>query len=110
MSTELAVIVTTHNRADLVDEALSSLAEQTWDDGTWKVVVVDNASTDSTPEVLARWAHQMPVPFEVVTANDGRGPSYARNAGVFQPPPHRRPRHAAANDRRSSSVSSIRPA
>lgn len=82
MSTELAVIVTTHNRADLVDEALSSLAEQTWDDGTWKVVVVDNASTDSTPEVLARWAHQMPVPFEVVTANDGRGPSYARNAGV----------------------------
>ncbi|MEO0494452.1 MAG: glycosyltransferase family A protein [Actinomycetota bacterium] len=82
MTAELAVIVTTHNRADLVDEALASLADQTWRDGSWKVVVVDNASTDATPEVLARWAGQMPVPFEIVTATDGRGPSYARNAGV----------------------------
>ncbi len=79
---ELTIVVVTHNRADLVDEALASIAEQTWDDGAWDVLVVDNDSTDDTPTVLDRWVDSMPVPMTVVEATEKHGPSYARNTGV----------------------------
>lgn len=79
---ELAVIVTTHNRADIVEETLSSLADQVWADGTWEIVLVDNDSTDDTPAILERWVEKMPVPTRVVTATEHHNLSYARHAGV----------------------------
>jgi glycosyltransferase involved in cell wall biosynthesis len=80
--TELTMIVTARNRADLVEDALASLAEQVWDGGDWDVVLVDNDSTDHTLEILARWADKMPVPARVVTATGRHDPSHARNVGV----------------------------
>ena len=57
MSTaEFTVIVPTHNRADLIEETLATLAEQRWDDGTWDILVLDNDCTDDTPEILADYA------------------------------------------------------
>lgn len=56
MSTEtVAVVVVTYNRADLLEGMLAGLAalERTPDG----IVVIDNASTDHTPEVLARAAN-----------------------------------------------------
>lgn len=82
MSTELTVILTAHNRADLVEETLASLAEQVWDDGAWDVVLVDNDSTDHTPQILERWADKMPVPTRIVRATARRSPAHARNVGV----------------------------
>ncbi len=79
---DLAVIVTTHNRAAQLDEALSCLSRQVWDNGTWEVLVVDNNSTDSTSEVLQRWEHAMPTDFRAISALERQGPSYARNTGV----------------------------
>lgn len=79
---ELAVILTTYNRAHLIDESLAALAEQEWGSGTWEIVLVDNNSTDHTGKVLDRWAEKMPVPARVVEATAGQGPSFARNAGV----------------------------
>ena len=78
---ELTVVLATHNRADLLDEALAALSTQEWD-GDWNIVAVDNASTDETPAVMDRWAERMPVPMRIVRATEGRGPSYARNTGV----------------------------
>jgi glycosyltransferase involved in cell wall biosynthesis len=80
--TDLSVIVTTHNRAELIDDTLAALAGQRWDDGTWDVVVVDNDSTDDTASILRGWTSRMPVPLRVVTAAERHGPSYARNTGV----------------------------
>jgi glycosyltransferase involved in cell wall biosynthesis len=78
---ELTVIVTAHNRADLVEDTLSSLADQAWD-GDWRILLVDNDSTDATPEILERWIDKMPVPTQILTATDGHSCAYARNAGV----------------------------
>lgn len=78
---ELTVAVTTCNRADVVDETLASVALQEWD-GDWDVVIVDNGSTDETPQILERWLHRMPVSARVVEASDRRGPSFARNTAV----------------------------
>lgn len=78
---ELTVILTAHNRADLVEETLSSLADQEWD-GDWDIVLVDNDSTDETPAMLERWLDKMTVPARVVTATELHNLSYARHAGV----------------------------
>ena len=64
---DLTVVVPTHNRADLIEETLAALAEQEWAGGRWDIVLVDNDSTDATPEILERWAERMPVPTRIVT-------------------------------------------
>lgn len=52
----VTVVVVTWNGAHLLDRCLASLEAQTLDRERYEVVVVDNASTDGTPELLAqRW-------------------------------------------------------
>jgi glucosyl-dolichyl phosphate glucuronosyltransferase len=51
---EISVIVCTRNRAGSLAATLESLSRQTMDDARYEVVVVDNASTDETPDVVSR--------------------------------------------------------
>ena len=78
---EVTIVLLTRNRADLVEQTLASLAEQEWD-GDWDILLVDNDSTDATPEILERWADKMPVATRVVSATEGHSCAHARNAGV----------------------------
>jgi glycosyltransferase involved in cell wall biosynthesis len=48
-----SVAVPVRNGQDFLDQALTSIASQTY--GDFEVVVSDNCSTDSTPEILAHW-------------------------------------------------------
>jgi rhamnopyranosyl-N-acetylglucosaminyl-diphospho-decaprenol beta-1,3/1,4-galactofuranosyltransferase len=50
-TTAVAIVVVTYNRADLLEKMLAGLA--LLDPAPDRVLVVDNASTDRTPEVLA---------------------------------------------------------
>lgn len=54
----LSVCIPTYNRATLLDELLSSLAPQL--DDRVEIVVSDNASSDDTADVMARWAARLP--------------------------------------------------
>ncbi len=83
---ELTLIVTAHNRADIIEDTLESLANQDWADGTWDVVLVDNDSTDATPEILQRWAAKMPVAARVIAATEQHNLSYSRNVGAAATP------------------------
>ena len=76
----LSVVVPTYNRSDLLGRALSGLLDQTASPDSYEIVVVDDGSTDATPEAVAR-----------VGAPEGRlryfrqenkGPAAARNLGV----------------------------
>src|SRR5439155_19736980 len=49
---EVSVIIVVWNRAELTLRCLAALAEQA--EVVMEVIVVDNASTDQTPELLAR--------------------------------------------------------
>lgn len=76
--TRLSVIVPVYNVEDYLDECLSSLAAQEPCD--FEAVCVDDGSTDSSPEILSKWAARVPW-IRLVTKPNG-GLSSARNAGM----------------------------
>jgi glycosyltransferase involved in cell wall biosynthesis len=71
----VSVIIPTYNRADLVMEAVASVRAQTYRD--FEILVVDDGSTDSTPEVLPAWPE-----VRMLRHPRRRGVSAARNTGV----------------------------
>ena len=65
MSETVAVVVVTHNRADLLVGMLDGLAAQTR--APDRVIVIDNGSTDHTGEVLSQRMARTEMPLDVVT-------------------------------------------
>lgn len=57
---DFSVAVCTYNRASYLDECLGSLSRQAGSSPAFEVIVVDNASTDATREVVERWARRDP--------------------------------------------------
>ncbi|KRF05673.1 hypothetical protein ASH00_09470 [Arthrobacter sp. Soil782] len=76
----VTVVVTTFNRADYLSRLLDSLGRLA--PAPAAVVVVDNASTDSTGEVLEAAAASFPVPLTVHRLTDNAGGSGGFSAGV----------------------------
>ena len=72
----VSVIIPTYNRAALVSEAVASVLAQTWRD--FEVLVVDDGSTDATPEALAPYASRI----RLWRRESRGGVSAARNTGI----------------------------
>jgi GT2 family glycosyltransferase len=76
------VIVTTYNRARMLEQALESLLRQDLDDGcSPEILVVDNASTDSTRAVVESLAARSDLPVRYF-CEGARGVAHARRRGV----------------------------
>jgi glycosyltransferase involved in cell wall biosynthesis len=82
-SPEISVIVSTYQRPEHLRRSLLSLALQRGVDKLFEVVVADDGSTDSTPEVVARYARTVSFPVRFVT-HEHRGfhAARCRNNGV----------------------------
>ncbi len=78
---QVAVVVATHNRVGRLGELLESLRAQTLEAGSFEVVVVDDASGDETPELLAREVERGELRLRALRHDTSRGPAVARNAG-----------------------------
>ena len=78
---ELSIIVPTHRRPDRLGTTLGALGPEAAAANA-EVVVVDDASGDATPVVLAELARDSPVPVRTVALPVRSGPGVARNAGV----------------------------
>jgi glucosyl-dolichyl phosphate glucuronosyltransferase len=77
----VTVIVPTRNRSSYLHDCLGSLARQR-SRRHFEVLVVDNGSSDETPDVVDRWCRQDP---RFRAARESRpGLSRAKNAGVEQ--------------------------
>lgn len=81
-SIDLSVIVPVYNGADTMGDQLDAVVAQTWDGGSWEVVVVDNDSNDDTAAIAERYAAAHPDLVRVVSAPAVHNLSYVRNVGV----------------------------
>ena len=83
MSRSVSIAIPTHNRARTLRETLDSLkAIALPDDAAIECVVIDNASSDETPQVVDDAAKSAP-PFPVRRVFESRqGSSFARNRAV----------------------------
>jgi len=64
----LAVVIPAYNEAASIGATLAALAAQT--DRGFRLIVVDNASTDDTAAVVHRFAATAPFPIEIVTETE----------------------------------------
>ncbi|MGH2373988.1 MAG: glycosyltransferase family 2 protein [bacterium] len=78
---EVSVVLPTYNDASILRHALAHLARQALPPTAFEVVVVDDGSTDETPEVVAA-AGAGPARVRSVRFDRNRGRSAARNAGI----------------------------
>ena len=61
MAPSVTVVICTWNRATLLEQTLESLAGMRWPDSRAEVLVVNNGSTDRTPEVIETFRHRLPL-------------------------------------------------
>jgi glycosyltransferase involved in cell wall biosynthesis len=75
-SSEISVVIPTYNRAHSILRALESVFSQTLVPG--EIIVVDDASSDDTAQVLAPYADRI----RIVRHETNAGASAARNTGI----------------------------
>lgn len=75
----ITIIICTYNRSDILVECLQSLVEQSNTPSQFEVLIVDNNSTDSTPQIAEQFGVQYSN-FRLVKEKK-QGLSYARNRG-----------------------------
>lgn len=81
---KLSIIISTHNRAELLNHCLDSLIHQSATSYDYQIIVVNNACTDHTDEVVARYQSTHTHPAIHLTHHNHLGLSYARNHGSSQ--------------------------
>ncbi len=73
----VTVIIPTHNRAEFLRSAISSVLEQSFQD--FEIIVVDDASSDNTHEVVSSFDDQR---IKFIRHKTRKGGSAARNTGI----------------------------
>lgn len=74
-STPVSVIIPTCNRAGFLEKAIDSVLSQSY--RNIELIVVDDGSTDNTPQILARYGRSI-----VSLHQSNQGPAAARNRGI----------------------------
>jgi glycosyltransferase involved in cell wall biosynthesis len=75
----VSVVIPTHNSASTIVRALDSVAHQTF--SVHEVIVVDDASSDDTVNVVRTYAQQSLLPIVVHQLHHNLGPGATRNTG-----------------------------
>src|SRR5262245_44117839 len=75
---KVSVIIPTHNRAELLRSAITSVLNQTFQD--FEIIVIDDASKDHTREVIG---HFNDARIKVIHNQVSKGAAGARNIGIM---------------------------
>ena len=76
---KVTVILPTYNRAAYLKQAIDSIRQQTLTD--WELIIVDDASRDSTPDVVRAWTQKDPR-IRYYRHQHNSGLATARNTGL----------------------------
>lgn len=79
---KISIIICSYNRANYIGAALDALYLQSSGLENFEAIVVDNNSTDGTPEVFATWRTHHPEGSFYYTTETKQGASFARNTGA----------------------------
>jgi len=77
----VSVIIATHNRAAMLEEAVAACASQQ-PAGELEVIVVDDLSNDGTERLMRRLVEEASVPVVYLRLGRRSGPAGSRNAGL----------------------------
>ncbi len=78
---EVSVVIPTYNGSRFIREALESVFAQTLLPD--EIIVVDDASTDGTAELVEQMASESPVPLRVIRLKENSGgPAQPMNVGI----------------------------
>lgn len=77
-TTKISIIVPCYNQAAYLEDSLSSILEQNYEN--WECIIVNDGSTDITDKVAKKWIEK-DLRFKYVTIENG-GLSNARNIGI----------------------------
>jgi glycosyltransferase involved in cell wall biosynthesis len=80
MSKRISIVICTFNRAELLDHCLRACSELQSDPEVFEVLVIDNRSTDATPQICQNWMGNV-VGLRCVR-EEKQGLSHARNRGI----------------------------
>ena len=75
----LTVLMATRNRSRILREVLETYCQLQQPSSGWKLVVIDNGSTDDTAQVLASFANRLPL---CSVAEPRLGKNFALNSGL----------------------------
>lgn len=78
----ISVIIPCYNAEQYVDYCLESIVTQSIGIDKLEIILVDDASTDSTYQKLCEWEQRFPASILVVTYEENSGQGYARNIGI----------------------------
>ena len=81
MKTKFSIIMPVYNREDFLKEAVDSIILQSYGIENIEIVLVDDGSTDSSPEICEAYASKYPDQIKIIHQVN-QGASAARNAGV----------------------------
>jgi glycosyltransferase involved in cell wall biosynthesis len=74
----ISVIITSHNYARYVERAIRSVLNQSMNRGQYEIIVIDDASTDETPQVLENYKAEC----RIFHLEKNVGLAEARNFGI----------------------------
>lgn len=77
----LSVIIPTHNRAEVLRRTLNLLANQTYPREKFEIIVINDGSTDATPDLLAEFSKKQIFTLRPYTQKNA-GAGQARNLGI----------------------------
>src|SRR2546428_9692631 len=77
----ISVVIPTFNRAESLQSTLQSLVDQSLSKDDYEVIVVNDGSTDSTPEICRKFTKRMQL--VALRHAENSGISAAKNTGIL---------------------------